>query len=192
MAFIPWKGEGAALVSKGSARVSRKCLLHPCGEASCLLWSWPLAWAEGGESCSSFVGHRKGRPSPSANRHEQSAHFPAQLCQCWRYSAVDSTLLRFAWFLTTSCLCPEKCENLISWWFPSWLPARGVNHSTTVLQPGLPSADYSLPTQSQWSRMAPSRHLLTSFRLCWCSPCPAADLVRKPAEDNPKLLGPPN
>lgn len=115
MAFIPRKGEGAALVSKGSARVSRKCLLHPCGEASCLLWSWPLVWAEGGEPCSSFVGHRKGRPSPFANRHEQSAHFPAQLCQCWRYSAVDSTLLRDLPGFSPPPACVLRSVKI---WFP--------------------------------------------------------------------------
>lgn len=128
MAFIPLKGKGAASVSKGSATVGRKCLLYPCVvKSAAVLWSWPLAWAE---SASSFVGHRKGRPSPFANRHEQGAHFPAWLCRCWRQMGQEILQLTlYCWdllgFSPTSCLCPEKCENLISWLFPSWLPALG-------------------------------------------------------------------
>lgn len=145
-----------------------------CGEASCLLWSWPLVWAEGGESCSSSVGHRKGRPSPFANRHEQGAHFPAQLCQlcqCWRQMGRETLQLTpYCWDLPGFSLPPACVLRSVKIWFPDCFLAgcqpEGVNHSTTDLQPGLPSADHSLPTQSQWSRMAPSRPLLTSFRLC--------------------------
>lgn len=120
-----------SLVSKRGASVG--------GNASsmCVWWS-QLLCSEAGpwlgqrevRGSSSFVGHKKGRSSPSANSHEQGAHFPAWLCQCWRQIGQETLQLTlYCWdlpsFSPTSCLCPEKCENLISWMFPSWLPARG-------------------------------------------------------------------
>lgn len=179
MAFIPLKRkakEQRQFQREVQVWVENASSIHVWWRAA-VLWRWPLAWAEEGESSSSFVGHREGRSSPFANRHEQGAHF-----QHGSAGAGDRWVKRLCCWLCTAEICPVShpppaCVlRSVKIWFPDCFLAgsqpEGVNHSTTVQQPGLPSDDHSLPTKSPWSRKAPSVCLLTSSRL-WAGVVPA-------------------
>lgn len=160
MAFTPLKGREATSVLRGSANVSRKCLLSPClvmKPAAVLVCLWGMARTDPG-----LLGTNMSRVP--IFQHSLAGAGGR------RIKMLNSNLLakwaQFPTYLLPVSRAVQECDCCAVEQAGS--QPKGVNHSTILLRQDLPRADRSSSMACLRSGMASSLHLPTSFRL-WAS-----------------------